>query len=419
MTSMDAAPEPARLGKWKRRLMVMLSSLAVVAACVAIRAIGGREHAKAENPPLEGNRSGPGLAQAAAKQTVQQSGNATSSQQPVVALVNGEEIHRSELAQECLAQFGKDVLETLMNKFLISTYCEQHNIKVTKQDVDAEIARLSQKFGIPKDQWLKMLQDERGIKPEQYANDIVWPTLALRKVAEDQTKPTEQEIVDAYETRYGVAVRARLIVLDKPDLAQEVEAKIRANPTLENFGALARKYSCDPPSASIEGRIMPIRRHMGDPSLEAVAFRLKDGEISPPVKVHDQFVMLYCEGHTEPSTIKLEEVRGQLTEFVRENKLRNVAADVFKKLQNESQIVNVYNDPAKRAQMPGVAATINGKTITIRDLSEACVDRHGTEVLEMMIQRKLVEQELKRRKMVITQQDLDAEIARAAVSAGK
>src|SRR5262249_39146410 len=152
------------------------------------------------------------------------------------------------------------------------------------------------------------------------------------------------------------------------------------------------KYSCDPPSASIEGRIMPIRRHMGDPNLEAVAFQLKDGEISQLVKVHDQFVLIYCEGHTEPSPIKLDAVRDQLTEFVRETKLRNVAADVFKDLQSKSQVVNVYNDPAKRAQMPGVAATINGKTITIRDLSEACVDRHGTEMLEMMIQRKLVEQ---------------------------
>ena len=95
------------------------------------------------------------------------------------------------------------------------------------------------------------------------------------------------------------------------------------------------------------------------------------------------------------------------------------AGDVFKKLQNDSQVVNVYNDPDKRAKMPGVAATINGKTITIRDLAEECIDRHGEQVLDVMIHRKLLEQELKRKHLTVTQQELDSEVARAAFTAGK
>ena len=103
MNGMDATPALAA-GKWKRRFVIALSSAVVVAVCVAIRAIGGRQGVRAETPP--------------ARQP-QQAADATSSQQPVVATVNKEDIHRQELAEACLSQYGKDVLETLVNKSLI------------------------------------------------------------------------------------------------------------------------------------------------------------------------------------------------------------------------------------------------------------------------------------------------------------
>ena len=205
MTRKDASSEPVRLEKWKSRLVVAGSSFAVIAVCVAIRAIGGRPAADAQSPasraqaatlPPQRNPHHRRCC-AAGKSPTPQDPNATSSQQQIVATVNGEEIGRQELAQQCLAEFGKDVLETMMNKYLIVTYCEKHNITVTKAEVDEEIGRLAKKFAIPVDQWLQMLKDERGIKPEQYANEIIWPMLALRKLAAERIQPTQQELDEA------------------------------------------------------------------------------------------------------------------------------------------------------------------------------------------------------------------------------
>ncbi len=42
--------------------------------------------------------------------------------------------------------------------------------------------------------YLKLIQDERGIKPEQYAADIVWPMLALRALARDKIQVSEEAI---------------------------------------------------------------------------------------------------------------------------------------------------------------------------------------------------------------------------------
>ncbi len=345
-----------------------------------------------------------------------QNAGATSSQQNIVAVVNGEQIQRNELAQECLAQFGTEVLEGVMNKYLITSYCEKKGVKVTRQDVDEEIGRLAKKFSIPVDQWMQMLQQERGIGPDQYRNDIIWPTLALRKLAAERIQPTQQEIDDAFEAQYGTAVRAA----DRARRRERRTASVgQGEGQSRRIRRLARKYSKDPTSASLNGLIHPIRRHVGDPKVEEAAFKLKEGEISPVIEVMGQYAILKCEGQTPPTGFTKDQMRSRLEEFVRERKLRSVSTDVFKKLQDDAQIVNVLNNPQKQMQMPGVAATINGKTITVRELSEECIVRHGDAVLEQMINRKLLELELKKRNLKVTPQDMDAEIARAALSAGR
>ncbi len=252
MSRKDASPAPARPGKWKRRLLTALASLGVIAVCVAIRAIGGHSPAGAQMPGKKDAAqqklaSLPSVGNAVPTQNA----GATSSQQNIVAVVNGEQIQRNELAQECLAQFGTEVLEGVMNKYLITSYCEKKGVKVTRQDVDEEIGRLAKKFSIPVDQWMQMLQQERGIGPDQYRNDIIWPTLALRKLAAERIQPTQQEIDDAFEAQYGTAVRARLIVLDDANVAQQVLAKAKANP--DEFGASRASTAKTPPAPASMG----------------------------------------------------------------------------------------------------------------------------------------------------------------------
>src|SRR5262249_33086000 len=117
-----------------------------------------------------------------------------------VAMVDGQPITRDQLASECLKYHGRDVLSNLTNKALIVQHCQQRGIQITPQDVDQEIQNTARKVGVPKDQWLTMLQNERGVSAEHYANDIVWSTLALRRLAADQLNVTEPEIRQEIES---------------------------------------------------------------------------------------------------------------------------------------------------------------------------------------------------------------------------
>jgi parvulin-like peptidyl-prolyl isomerase len=404
-----------------RRLGWFASGMAALAACLiartywpadsaaaagkgpsgTVRRTSGTEPAK--TPPMNSPR---GTAPAAAKKP------------PIVAMVNNEPISREDLARECLLHYGSDVLESMVNRSLILTSCQQRNITITDKQIDDEIDRMARKFAVGKDQWLKMLQTERGIKPVRYAKDIIWPTLALRELAKARLTVSKQELDEAYEGEFGPSVKVRLIALDNAAEARRVHAEALAKP--DEFAALAKKYSKDANSASAYGLIQPIRRHSGDPNLEQVAFALKKGEISKLVMVGNLYVFIKCEEHLPPRKgVSREQADPLLIDALKDRKLREAANDVFKQLQQGAQIVIAYGDPAKSKQMPGVAAMINGKTITLLELAEECIERNGQDVLEGTINRRLLDQMLRKRRLQVTDADIEAEIARAAMSMGK
>ena len=70
------------------------------------------------------------------------------------------------------------------------------------------------------------------------------------------------------------------------------------------------------------------------------------------------------------------------------------------------------------AQFPGVVATINGEQIPYAELAEECLLRHGQEVLDVEISHILLKQALTKANLVVTDQDLTAEITHAAKLAG-
>ena len=136
------------------------------------------------------------------------------------------------------------------------------------------------------------------------------------------------------------------------------------------------------------------------------------------LQVGEQFALLKCEGHIDPRNVAMEEVRSSLEEQIREEKLRGVASGLFEKLQNSATVKNVYNDPQLSKAMPGVVATVNGEQITMTELGGECLARHGEIVLEGEISRTLLQQELKRASVTVSQADLEAEMAHAADARG-
>ncbi len=419
MTRKNGRGRAPRASQWTSRLYLALGCVAVLAACVGMRHIWGPQTAIAQAPAVQVPAvQAPAPAGVAASAPAAKAPAQPAKPLTVVASVNGEQITRQELAEECLRRYGKDVLESIVNKHLIWQACQSHGLEVTEKDVEDEIGRMAAKFGLSPGRWLALLQEEREISPEQYRREIVWPTIALRALASKEIVVTPEELQDAMEAEYGPRVKARAITVSTQAKAEELRAKAIANPA--EFGNLAKNHS-DDQSASVHGLIPPIRKHVGDENIERIAFGLREGEISPIIQVANQFVILQCEKQLPETYIAPRfrpDAENRIRDRVQDQKLRATASTLFQRLQEDAKVVNVYNDPKLRKEMPGVAATINGQKISIEQLGEECVIRNGKDVLDGEIHRRLLQQALKKKSQAVVEEDIDREVARAAAAYG-
>lgn len=256
-----------------------------------------------------------------------------------MAKVANETITYDALAKECVARHGREVLDDLIHRTVILKACEKENVTVTEQEVSAEIARIAKRFNLQVDQYLQMLQSERNITPMQYRTSVIWPMLALKKLAGETVDITEVDIQKAFDRNYGERVKARVIMLDNLRRANEVWEQARKNP--EKFEQLAQDHSIDPNSRALGGQIPPIPRNVGADNLEKAAFSLKEGELSGVVELaQGRYVILKCEGRTVPVVTDVEEVRDALYDELKESKTQQAVGETFKRIKEETRVDN-------------------------------------------------------------------------------
>ncbi len=280
----------------------------------------------------------------AGKATANRSSESAAPREKIVATIKSggstDKVTYDDLAQECVRRHGAEILDNLINRRIIQQACDQHGISVSEAEVKGEVNRIAKKFNLDEENWLKMLQSERNVTPAQYYNDIIWPMLALRKLAGEKVEIGDKELQHAFVRNYGPRVKARAIVLDNPRRAREVHTKVTGAP--EDFGRFAREFSIDPNSRSLDGVIPPIPKYAGNDKLEDVVFKMKEGEISPVVQVGvNQFMIVLCEGRTEQVVKDLADVEGILREQLTEEKIQQSVAKVFEGLKDDARVENI------------------------------------------------------------------------------
>lgn len=302
------------------------TAFAVLIAAVLMQVMRDRTEplAAAENTSAEQNRSArpaPASDRAAAK-------------------VGDLIITYEDLANECVQASGRKILDDMINRMIIQQACEKRQIQITAAEVDAEVLKISKQFNLPVESWYQMLESEQGLTPQQYQRDVIWPILALRKLAGEQTEITEDEIKRAFIRDYGPRVKARIIVLDNQRRAQAVWEEANRGGA-DEFERLAAQHSIEPTSRSLRGAIPPIRRFVGNDELEKTAFKLKEGEISGIIQLaSSRYAILLCEGQTEPVVNSIDEVRDIIIANLVEEKAGDAVNQVFAKLKEETLVDN-------------------------------------------------------------------------------
>jgi foldase protein PrsA len=334
-TQTTASKEP-RGNRAKAAWIAAGTALVVVVAVVAFQFLRPREGSAGENYPEQTGRASVGSA--AGRQAV--------------ARVNGDLVSYDTVAAECMQRYGSEVLESFINRTIIHQACARAGIEIREDEVRSEIVRIAKKFDIDPENWLKVIQTERHLSPLQYQQDVIWPMLALKRLAGKDITVTEEDMQRIFLRDYGEKVKARMIMCDKLQRAQEAWNLVMKDP--QNFGKIAREKSIDPQSKSLDGQIPPIRQFAGADNLEKEAFKLKEGEISGIIDVSSpeakRYVILLCEGRTVPIVKSIEDsgIRTAVKQQLEEEKTQVAVAKVFERLKKEAQVDNFLTNTSTR-----------------------------------------------------------------------
>jgi foldase protein PrsA len=285
-----------------------------------------------------------------------------------IAIVNGQIISRAQLADECVARKGKEILDMLINRTIIEQALRARKLEVTAADIDREIEAVAHRFQITREKWLRSLDKERGISPIQYARDVIYPALALRKLCAGRVQVTPKDMQDAFEAQFGEKLRLRMIMVDKESTAVEIWEELHKNPGA--FEKLAQERSMDSGSRSLGGLLAePMTRHAypqtisdsafrqlvdGDPRDKNPSHKPKDGDFTGPIQVAETAWVILRRESVLPVTkgvdLKDERIRKQVYEMIYDVKLKETMGLVFQEMLKASGIENKLTGTIKLAK---------------------------------------------------------------------
>ena len=252
---------------------------------------------------------------------------------PVLAKVNGSEIHASDVAlaeeelgpslQQMDPSTRKDnVLSFLIDMKIVSKAAEDKKIE-NNDDFKKRLAFTRN----------RLLMDSLLASEGKAATTDD----AMKKVYDEASKQItgEQE------------VRARHILVETEDEAKAIKAELDKG---ADFAELAKKKSKDP-GASDGGDLGFFTKEQMVPEFSAVAFALEPGKISDPVKSQFGWHIIKVEEKRNRKAPDFEQVKAQIETYV----TRKAQADYVAKLREAAKVERM-DKPADAAKDPAAPA---------------------------------------------------------------
>ena len=252
-----------------------------------------------------------------------------------------------------LTKLRKEAMDKMIEQELVRQAAEDQGIEVTPEEVDAALVEVGEPFKTP-EEFTRRIESE-GFTEDSYREHLARMIAASKYL--DGIRASVATVSDAeLETYYRdnelrltlpAQVRVRHILLTwKPMGTRDDRAAIRDQmvPILdkvragEDFAALAREHSDDSATAQNGGDTGLFHRGQMVPAFEAVAFALRPGEISDPVDTPFGVHIIRLEERHEARLLPLDEVREQLREHIRGEKMEVAVKQETERLREEAEI---------------------------------------------------------------------------------
>ncbi len=276
----------------------------------------------------------------------------------VVATVNGEEIFRKELDrrlgvlkrmnQEVTRAVQIEVINQLTKKELLKQFVEGQDIVVSEGEVQGELEKI--KYFLrsnPNDseKSLGEILETQGSNIGELEGEIR-RTLALSKYLDQRVGDDEKS--SYFESNIGVfngeKVKLSHILIDTTKLKTDAELKTAKQKIEEvkkeidngaDFAETAEKYSTC--SSAKDGGDVGFYKKSGSlvEELDEVAFSMKVGEISEPVKTQFGYHIIKVTGKVEGKDVSYEDVEDMVHLYLTERKKDALLKRLYEKAEIE------------------------------------------------------------------------------------
>jgi peptidyl-prolyl cis-trans isomerase C len=155
--------------------------------------------------------------------------------------------------------------------------------------------------------------------------------LLYQKEVVDKSKPTESEIKKEYQMMQQ-EVHAWHVLVETKDQADEVYQMVKDG---ADFAELAKERSIDPTVNDNAGDLGFFRWGKMVPEFQEVAFKMKEGELSRPVKTTYGYHIIKCVERREVEQGPYEEVKQQILPRLNQAKRENRVKEYFGQLRKK------------------------------------------------------------------------------------
>lgn len=285
----------------------------------------------------------------------------------VVAIVNGKEITRGDLAEALILVSGHRALDVLVKRTLIDQEAAKLGITVTRKQIKEGIENRVNDL-VESEMRNKGYEDEEGFSRfltgqkmtldsfkarvrASLSPDIRAETVAVikaLKLIQASIEVTDEDIEAEFDEVYGPRVYASQIVLRTRREAEEVRKKLQHG---ADFARLARAHSIARHSALQNGKMKePLRP--ADKELWPAVAPLQKGEVSRVARTRYGYHILKIEDVSGQQDVKLADVKDKLAKSIREKKGRDYLRTWYIKLLERVDVRKMLE--VQRARVKGI-----------------------------------------------------------------
>ncbi|WNG54184.1 peptidylprolyl isomerase [Archangium gephyra] len=273
---------------------------------------------------------------------------------PELARLNSTVRDPKQRAEE-RARVLKTSLNTLIGEKLMEGEIRELGLAATESELEAAISDVKRQNNVTDEASFERLLSGEGFTVKTYKeflrNQMSRMKLVQMKVT-PKVKVSEEDLKAAY-TQYAklesgdaeVHARHILVQVDAKATPEQVETAhkkaqalaVEARKPGMDFAELAKKKS-EGPSASDGGDLGFFRRGVMVPAFERVAFTLKEGEVSEPVRTQFGWHVLKVEERRAVDVAPFEQVKGELENRLKMQKTEKFVEQYVQELRQKASI---------------------------------------------------------------------------------